>query len=80
MINLDFTQLKDIPAWVILAGIAVYLIKANEGDKKFYRGEAKEDKKNFLSALKALSADHKETKQDIKDLKEDVRRISDRIK
>lgn len=77
---MDFSQLKDLPAWVILAGIAVYLIKSNESDKKFYRDESKNDKKNFLESLKTLSTDHKETKQDIKDLKEDVRRISDRIK
>lgn len=84
---MDFTQLKDIPFQYILAGIAVFYIKLDKDREKYYRetiekkdNQSKEDRTSFLNSLSELSFNQKETKEDIKELKIEVKNISDELK
>ena len=76
---MDFQQLKDLPAWVIIAGIAIYFIKDNKEDKKYYRNESKEDKKSFLEAIRNIAHKQEKTDGKVDKLTGEVERVLKKI-
>lgn len=81
---IDFNKLLEAPAYVILAGIAIYFILDNKKDKEYYRNESKENTKNFLEALNTVTEKNSnrmdKIEKDVSSVKEVVERIDDKLR
>lgn len=73
---MDFTQLKDLSGWTIIAGMLIWHMQCNKKEKDYYRNKI-DDRDN---KIEKITNDFTEViKNDLKEVKGEMKRISEKL-